>query len=94
MKGIKVTYDPIVETDIIEVVRAEYLDGHRIHLWFNDGKDHIVDFAPFLQKARNPVLRKYRTVSEFQKFKIVYGNLDWNDYEMCFPIADLYAGKT
>ncbi len=93
MKSIKVTYNPIIETEIIEIIRAEYVDGFRIHLWFNDGKEHVVDFAPFLQKVRNPALKKYRAVREFKKFKLVYGNLDWNDYEMCFPVADLHAGK-
>lgn len=93
MKAIKVTYDPFLETEVIEIIRAEYVDGFRIHLWFNAGKDHVVDFAPFLEKARNPAMKKYCGVREFKKFKLVYGNLDWNDYEMCFPVADLHEGR-
>jgi hypothetical protein len=30
---------------------------------------------------------------EFKKFKIIDGNLMWNDYEMIFPLEDLYEGK-
>ncbi|NUO82704.1 DUF2442 domain-containing protein [candidate division KSB1 bacterium] len=93
MKGINITYDPFLETEVIEIIHAEYVDGFRIHLWFNDGKEHVVDFTPFLEKARNSALKKYRAVREFNKFKLVYGNLDWNDYEMCFPVADLHEGK-
>lgn len=92
MRSVKITNDPIIESDVIEIIRAEYVDGFRIRLWFNDGKEHVVDFAPFLQKVRNPTLKKFRAINEFKKFKLVYGNLDWNDYEMCFPVADLYAG--
>ena len=29
-------------------------------------------------------------INEFKKFKIKYGDLVWDDYEMCFPIIDLY----
>ena len=34
--------------------------------------------------------RKFLDINEFKKFKIEYGDLVWNDYEMCFPIIDLY----
>jgi hypothetical protein len=81
------------ETGLIEIIRAEYAGGYRIHLWFNDGKNHVVDFEPFLCKTRHPSLKKYLDVKEFKKFKLVYGNLDWSDYEMCFPVADLYEGE-
>lgn len=81
------------ETELIEITRAEYVDSYRIRFWFNDGKDKIVDFGSFLRSARNPLFKKYLDTNEFKKFKIIYGNLDWNNYEMCFPVADLYEGK-
>jgi len=37
--------------------------------------------------------RKYLDKKLFRKFKIDYGDIIWNDYEMCFPIWDLYEGK-
>lgn len=93
MKNIKITYEPVKETGIIEIIRAEYFDGHCLHLWFNDGTNRIVDFEPFLKHAPNPVFKKYCDVNEFKKFTLVHGNLDWNNYEMCFPVADLYGGN-
>lgn len=93
MSKIKVIYETEEQTDLIEITRAEYAGGYRIHLWFNDGKNHVVDFEPFLRKARHPSLKKYLDENQFKKFKIVYGNLDWNDYELCFPVADLYEGR-
>ncbi|MCL4709146.1 DUF2442 domain-containing protein [bacterium] len=93
MSKIKITYEPALETEIIEIVQAEYLDGYRLKIWFNNGKKRIIDFEPFLRSARNPLFKKYLHLKEFKKFSIVYGNLDWNDYEMCFPVSDLYEGK-
>jgi hypothetical protein len=76
--------------EVIAIVRAEYRGGHKIHLWFSDGKNHIVDFEPFLMSARNPMSAQYRDLEKFRQFRLVYGNLDWNDYEMCFSSEDLY----
>jgi hypothetical protein len=81
-----------IEKKILEIIKAEYLSGYRLRLHFNDGKIQVVDFEPFLRHARNPMIRKYLDVKLFQQFSIEYGDLIWNDYELCFPIADLYAG--
>ena len=83
----------MIDTEhILEIVNAEYLAGYRLRLHFNDGKIQEIDFEPFLSHARNPMIRKYLDVKRFQQFSIEYGDLIWNDYELCFPIADLYAG--
>ena len=39
------------------------------------------------------MIKKYLNPDEFKKFTIEYGDLTWNDYDLCFPIADLYEGK-
>ena len=77
----------------LEVVQAEYLAGYRLRIVFNDGTVRIVDFGDFLRHARNPMIRKYLDVKRFQDFSIEYGDLFWHDYELCFPIADLYRGS-
>jgi|GEM_PF-5648059 len=48
MNKIKIVYESTETPEIFEIVRAEYVDGYRIHLWFNTGKEHIVDFSSFL----------------------------------------------
>ena len=72
------------------IIHAEYVGEYKIHLWFSDGKNHVVDFEPFLMSARNPMTTQYRDLQKFRQFRLVYGNLDWNDYEMCFSTEDLY----
>jgi len=88
----KVRREVLQETnlDTLEIVRAAPAGEYKIHLWFNDGKNHIVDFEVFLNGARNPMVKKYRDLKKFQKFQLDHGNLQWNDYEMCFDIEDLY----
>ncbi len=64
--------------------------GYKIRLWFSDGKEHVVDFEPFLKSARNPMATCYRDLLAFKQFRLEDGNLNWNDYEMCFVLEDLY----
>ncbi len=37
--------------------------------------------------------RKYLDKKLFRNYKIEYGDIVWNDYEICFPILDLYEGR-
>jgi len=75
---------------ILKIIKAEYIEDYKIRLLFSDGKENTVDFQSFLRQAQNPMTRKFLDINEFKKFKIEYGDLIWNDYEMCFPIIDLY----
>ena len=78
---------------VIKIKNAQYQGDYKIKLNFSDGKKITVDFTNFLKSARNPMTTKYRDFNKFKTFEIVYGDLIWNDYEMCFPIWDLYKGK-
>jgi Protein of unknown function (DUF2442) len=77
----------------LNVVDARYIGGHKLRLSFNDGRENLMDFGPFLRKAQNPDLTKYRSLRKFKGFHLNYGNVMWGDYEMIFPVADLYDGK-
>ena len=80
-------------TKYLEIVRAEYLSGYKIRLAFNDGMVRVMDFEPFLRKAMNPDVTKYRQLRNFKKIHLHYGDLMWGDFEMIFPITDLYNGQ-
>ena len=81
------------EGAVVDVKAAKYVGGHRLYLLFSDGKEQVIDFGPFLSKSLNPMIRKYLNVDEFRNFTVEYGDLFWNDYDLCFPIADLYEGQ-
>jgi len=80
-------------TDYLRVVGAEYVSGYQIRLSFNDGLVREMDFEPFLKKARNPMITKYRQLRNFKKFHLHYGDLMWGDFDMIFPITDLHRGE-
>lgn len=77
----------------IEITKAEYLNDYRIKLRFSDNKIQIVDFKVFLENSKNPTTKKYLDIKLFKEFKIEFGDLVWHDYELCFPIIDLYENS-
>ncbi len=76
----------------IEITFANYIGDYAIRIKFKDGTERLVDFKPFLNKSHHPSIKKYLKEDLFLKFKIVQGNLNWNDYDLIFPIWDLYEG--
>lgn len=77
---------------VIDIVEAEYIPPYSIHLWFSDGAEQQIDFEPFLRGSNHPEIRKYLDTNLFKDFSIAHGRLDWNDYDLCFSIQDLYEG--
>ncbi len=78
---------------VISIQKAEYIGEYKIHFHFSDGVERTIDFYNFLRNARNPMTRKYLDKKLFATFKIEYGDIQWNDFEMCFPIWDLHEGN-
>ena len=77
---------------VIGIDVAEYVAEYRLRLKFTDGKEVEVDFEPFLQSSLNPLIRRYLDKQLFKQFTVMHGDLFWHDYDLCFPIADLYEG--
>lgn len=78
---------------VISINKAEYLGEYRIRFSFSDGTEQLIDFYNFLNTAKNSMTKKYLDIQMFENFSIEYGDIIWNDYEMCFPIWDLHEGK-
>ena len=78
---------------VISINKADYVGGYKIMFVFSDGVERLIDFSYFLNNAKNPMTRKYLDKDLFEKYSIDYGDVIWNDYEMCFPIWDLHEGK-
>ena len=79
--------------DIIEVKSARYLGDYAIRVFFTDGFYRLVDFRSFLESSLHPSIRKYLDEAKFSDYQIIDGNLNWNDYDLIFPIEDLYEGR-
>ncbi len=91
MKFTEYPYD-FVE-DLIEIKSAKYIGDYAVRILFSDGVNLLVDFKPFLESSLHPAIKKYLNELNFKNFKIIDGNLNWNDYDMIFPINNLYEGK-
>ncbi len=74
----------------VNIVKAERVANYKLRLSFSDGVERVIDFEPFLKASKNPLIRAYLAPQKFADFTIEYGNLLWDDYGLCFPIADLY----
>jgi hypothetical protein len=79
--------------ELIEVKEAIYSDNYIIRIRFNNGVEKLVNFKPFLLNSGHPSIRKYLDEKLFREFKIIDGNLNWNDFDLIFPIEDLLEGK-
>ena len=77
----------------IKVVNAAQVGGCSLRLSFSDGKVEVVDFGPFLEKSRHPEIRKFLNPKYFKRFSIENGDLMWGDFDLIFPIMDLYENK-
>lgn len=78
---------------VISILKAEYKGNFRISFQFSDQTEKTVDFKPFLDSSKNGMTRKYLDEQKFKDFKIEFGDIQWNDFELCFPIWDLHKGK-
>lgn len=83
----------ISDEQVISVEKVDHIGDFKLKLEFNDKTRQIVDFYPFLSHSLNPLIRKYLSPKEFSQFQIDEGDLEWNDYDLCFPIADLYENR-
>ena len=78
---------------VISIEQAVYLGDYKIQFYFSDGVNRIIDFEKFLSNAKNPLTRKYLDKKLFKNYQLEYGDIIWNDYELCFPIWDLHEGN-
>ena len=81
------------EGKVINIVRVEPVSAYTLKLSFSDGAERVINFEPFLRTSHNPLIRAYLDLEKFASFTLKYGNLMWDDYGLCFPIADLYENN-
>ena len=81
------------EGAVIDLIRAEHISGYKLRLLFSDGAERLVDFEGFLRRSHNPLIQAYLDPVKFAGFRIEDGQLVWDDFGLCFPIADLYENR-
>ena len=74
----------------INVVAAQQTGAYCLRLLFDNSTSKDVNFEPFLAHSHHPDIRAVLDPKRFSRFRVQYGELVWGDYELCFPIMDLY----
>ena len=83
----------LAEGTVIDIIEVARLADYKLKLSFSDGVERVIDFEPFLRRSCNPMIRAYLDQQKFASFRLEHGNLIWDDYGLCFPIADLYENN-
>jgi hypothetical protein len=61
-------------TKPLEITKAEYLEGYRLLVWFNDGAIKVVDLTGYLHQ---PHLAPLRESDRIQRFQLDLGTIIW-----------------
>jgi len=72
------------------MISATQTEEHCIRLVFDDNTVQEINFKPCLVRSHHPDIRTYLEPVCFAGFRVEYGELVWGDYELCFPVIDLY----
>jgi hypothetical protein len=74
----------------INIESATQTGSYRLRIIFDDKTVQDLDFQPFLTHSLHPDILAYLEQERFSSFKVQYGELVWGDYDLCFPVIDLY----
>lgn len=78
---------------VISVTAVEDLGDLQLRLTFSDGAIQEVDFRGFLQHSNHPEIRAFLDPAKFATYVLKDGDLVWGDFELCFPVMDLYQNS-
>ena len=78
---------------LLKIEKVDYLGKHSLEIFFSDGAIQQINFAPFLEKSMHPEIRKFLNIRKFKKYNFKNGALIWGDYDLVFPIIDLYENQ-
>ena len=78
---------------VVQIVDVSQVAAYKLCVRFDDGHESTVDFGPFLKRSAHPSIRAYLDAKRFKNFTMEDGVLHWNDFDLVFPMADLYHGK-
>ena len=78
---------------VVRIESVRHVSGYKLALCFSDGHASAVDFGPFLKASAHPSIRAYLDLKRFKNFTLEDGMLHWDDFDLVFPMAELYEGS-
>ena len=61
---------------LLEVTKAEYLDGYRVKLLFSNGETKIVDLS---QSLNGVIVAPLKDIEFFKRFVIKFNTIEWEN---------------
>lgn len=61
---------------LLEVTKAEYLDGYRVKLLFSNGETKIVDLS---QSLNGVMFAPLKDIEFFKRFVIKFNTIEWEN---------------
>ncbi len=77
----------------INITAVQQVGDYALRLSFDDHTAQTIDFKSFLTRSRHPDIRVFLDPARFAAFRIEYGELVWGDYDLSFPVIDLYRNQ-
>ncbi len=78
----------------LSIIKAEYVCGYKILIYFSDSRQRVIDFQPLFLKFVKGEYSEFFEPGNFKKFIIKDGNISWGKNEdVIFPVAFLYNTK-
>jgi hypothetical protein len=81
------------QSKTVKIESAKYIAEYKIQIAFTDCTKQLVDFGSFLENSMHPDIRKYLDKKKFRRFTVDGGELMWGDFDLIFPIMDLYENR-
>ena len=75
----------------LEIIDAQYIDGYKLLLFFNNGQKRSFDFSYVIE--RYPVFHSLKDLSLFKNFSIT-DTLEWNNGAIDIAPEYLYENGT
>lgn len=64
---------------MIWVSTAEYVEGHRLRVGFNDGSAGVVDLRQTILTDSRPVFRALQDIGAFRRFRLEHDTVVWEN---------------
>jgi len=62
---------------ILNIIEANYLEGFRVRLLFNDGVEKSVDLKHYIHSKKHPFFQPLKQIETFSNFKL-HKTLTWD----------------
>lgn len=64
---------------MLSVLNAEYVEGYKIYLAFNNGRSGIADLEKVVLNDKRPIFSKLKKEEDFKNFKVDHSTVIWSD---------------